>query len=543
MNVKPLSAVALFATMMMSWFVSADTEVVDGIEWTYTINNGEATIENKSVGGCGIPTVEYSPAVPTSTSGQITIPSTLGKCPVVHIGNSAFAWCEELSGIEIPSSVKSIGDWAFNGCRGIENITIPAAVESIGRGAFFGCDSYMQISVEKENQHYKTFNWCLMTKDGTTLLRGINCDLSMPLSVTNIADYAFYNCDAVTSIEIPPNVASIGEMAFYGCCWMEELTMPEGLKEIGYGAFSTCTSLTCVNIPSSVKVIGEEAFYECQGLTDVTISEGVEMVGLNAFAYCAELTSVTIPSSVKKICRHAFAACTSMTNVLLCGAMPRIDADAFRSNEDSYLDSPNLTLHTTANPLSCAYVAGVPLVFDNYNGQFSETKTTVLVVTNVIIHYVQTSGMSSMAAPVTKDVGIVNVMTEIQGGNISIPGSWVTNYPAFKETFGSNFAEALIAETGKFDAGGKPMYVWQDYVAGTDPTDKDSVFRASVTMVGGKPVISYTPELSAAEKAKRQYTTLGKVRLQDDDWAVVPPGNEADYNFFKVRVEMRGVSK
>jgi len=162
-----------------------------------------------------------------------------------------------------------------------------------------------------------------------------------------------------------------------------------------------------------------------------------------------------------------------------------------------------------------------------------------LTVTNVHVHYIQTSELSPMAVSVTKDVGIVNVITEIKGGNVSIPDTWVSNYPTFTAKFGSDFSSALVKTTGKVGAGGSSLFVWQDYVAGTDPTDENDVFRASVTMVEGKPVISYTPELSEVEKAKRKYVTWGKAKLHDEKWVEVAMGNEDDYNFFKVTVEMR----
>lgn len=68
-----------------------------------------------------------------------------------------------------------------------------------------------------------------------------------------------------------------------------------------------------------------------------------------------------------------------------------------------------------------------------------------------------------------------------------------------------------------------------------------SSFRPEVQggMEIGKPVVSYTPELSDAEKAKRTYITWGKMRLQDKDWTAVPAGSEGEYNFFKVSVEMK----
>ena len=132
----------------------------------------------------------------------------------------------------------------------------------------------------------------------------------------------------------------------------------------------------------------------------------------------------------------------------------------------------------------------------------------------------------------------VSIVTEIKGGAVAVAESWAENYPSFTEKFGNDFAAALTKPSGKRDSQGNALMVWQDYVAGTDPTDENDIFKASVTLVDGVPHVSYTPELSEAEKAKRKYTTYGKARLQDTEWSVVD--DDADkYNFFKVTVEMR----
>ena len=46
-------------------------------------------------------------------------------------------------------------------------------------------------------------------------------------------------------------------------------------------------------------------------------------------------------------------------------------------------------------------------------------------------------------------------------------------------------------------------------------------------------------ELDDARKALRKYTTYGKAKLTDKDWSVVGEGEEANFNFFKVTVEMK----
>lgn len=165
-----------------------------------------------------------------------------------------------------------------------------------------------------------------------------------------------------------------------------------------------------------------------------------------------------------------------------------------------------------------------------------------MTVTNVVIHYIKTSEVAEMAVPVSQETAIVNVMAEVAGGAFAVPDSWVSNYPDFVNKFGKDFSAALVKPTGKVDAAGNAMFVWQDFVAGTDPTDETDVFKASITLVDGAPIVSYTPELSSVEAAKRTYKTYAKERISDVEWTDVTeltPTQRMAYNFFKVTVEMK----
>lgn len=108
--------------------VAADTEVVDGIEWTYTVIDGEASIG-------AAPDIGWNDdrrAIPAGTTGDITIPSVLGGYPVTSIGAFALANCG-LSSVVIPSSVKVIGDYAF-GYNDLTRLVFHEGVEQIGDG-------------------------------------------------------------------------------------------------------------------------------------------------------------------------------------------------------------------------------------------------------------------------------------------------------------------------------------------------------------------------------------------------------------------------
>lgn len=107
----------------------------------------------------------------------------------------------------------------------------------------------------------------------------------------------------------------------------------------------------------------------------------------------------------------------------------------------------------------------------------------------------------------------------------------------FEEKFGTDPVVAMARPTGKKDAQGNDMYVWQDYVAGTDPTDTNSLFTATIKMVDGAHSVEWSPKLSAAEESKRTYTVYGKASLEPgEEWH--SPTNSLD-RFFKVGVEMK----
>lgn len=141
------------------------------------------------------------------------------------------------------------------------------------------------------------------------------------------------------------------------------------------------------------------------------------------------------------------------------------------------------------------------------------------------------------------------VPSEEAGGKaIYVPESWKDELDvqfgygtkvAFEEKFGKDWAWALVRTTGKKNAVGADMKVWEDFVAGTDPTDVNSKFSARIEMVGGKPVVMWTPALNGegVKSGVRLYRTYGTTTL-GGGWDEVADGREAGYNFFKVSVEM-----
>ena len=135
------------------------------------------------------------------------------------------------------------------------------------------------------------------------------------------------------------------------------------------------------------------------------------------------------------------------------------------------------------------------------------------------------------------------IEVELPEQELRVPIVWLESYPSIHEKADCDYSEALRLPSGKRDAAGRPMYVWQDYVMGTDPTDTNDVFQATISIENGEVEVSWSPQLPAAEAAKRVYTIYGSTELPssgDAEWTPIPDGTDKSaYQFFKVGVEMR----
>lgn len=68
---------------------------------------------------------------------------------VTRLGTYAFANCDSLRGVTIPSNVKNVPDYAFKSCLNLTTVNIAAGVETIGTDAFLGCHALTAINIAK----------------------------------------------------------------------------------------------------------------------------------------------------------------------------------------------------------------------------------------------------------------------------------------------------------------------------------------------------------------------------------------------------------
>ena len=268
-----------------------------------TIPNGITTIADNSFYNCGGLTSINIPNSVTCIGNNAFIGCSLTSVnipnSVISIGEYAFASCRGLTSVNIPNSVTTIGDYAFFFCIGLTSITIPSSVTSIGYRAFNGCSGLTAIQVKDGNTIYDSRENCnaIIETASNTLLFGCQ-NTSIPNSVTNIGECAFWSCTGLTSISIPGSVISIGICAFTQCNSLAAITIPNSVTSIEYCAFADCWNLATVIIGNGVKNIGEGAFIRCSGLENMYLyTEQLPELGGNLFDNSNRNATLHVPAS------------------------------------------------------------------------------------------------------------------------------------------------------------------------------------------------------------------------------------------------------
>lgn len=245
---------------------------------------------------------------------QIEIPNS-----VTEIGKHAFKNCKELKYIEIPYSVIKIGSFAFEDCANISIMELPGTVEEIGTGAFVGCSRLEAFYVDNNNRYFFSKEGVLYygedddyyREDDDYYLADDDYDgyvdetkliaypsekkeenFCIPPKIVSIDDFAFFNCNGLSSIEIPDSVERIGKSTFSGCKHLTSIKLPESLTRIEMRSFKKCEGLSSVIIPSKVRTIEDLAFYGCNGLSSVVIPHSARNIGREIFSKCPNLKEV-----------------------------------------------------------------------------------------------------------------------------------------------------------------------------------------------------------------------------------------------------------
>ncbi len=197
---------------------------------------------------------------------SITIPEN-----ITSIGKQAFYLCSSLTSITIPKNITTIEEGTFYGCSSLISIVIPSSVEEIGDEAFVGC-GLKEIAIP-----YKVTKIGKDVFKNTPLVKAAYPDVLQNPFASNVKATAYDAFDA--SVEDGFVFSRRKDKLYYAPLSIgEEYTVPESVKEITDYAFYMCSSLTSITLPSNLSTIGKNVWQGCEEIRNIACKNPTPVV-------------------------------------------------------------------------------------------------------------------------------------------------------------------------------------------------------------------------------------------------------------------------
>lgn len=452
-----------------------------------------------------------------STLTSITIPNSIKS-----IESMAFYECSSLSVINLPENLVNIGYSAFYNCSALTSIIIPESVTNIGDRAFEGCLFGTEAFTNNSTAYSPYGYWGAKVVDGwetnglfinnTSIVacRRHIASVTIPEEITNIANYAFEDCNKIESITIPNGVMTIGDYAFYMCHSLDTIIIPNSITTIGShalectkiyenesnwdngvlyinnylikakdtisgsytiknntqlianAAFASCDSLTCVVLPNNISRIGDFTFWYCSSLTDIVIPDSVKYIGKYAFAYSPSLRSVTIGENVASLGDDSFYGCSSLKSIVW-------NAKRCSDIESNY----NEPFHNIRSQIT-SFIIGDKVEYIPRNLCYNMSKLTSITIPNSVtsIGHFAFAGCSSLTS-VTVPNSVVNMGVHAFNNcssisSISLTASSVKSYCHGRGNY-------FLYQAGLVDVDRKFLIEGEEWTELIIPNDVDSI--------------------------------------------------------------------
>lgn len=296
------------------------------------------------------------------------------KSPALEsIGDHAFYGCAALTGIDLPSPVKTIDQYAFCNCKAMSKVMIPEGTTTIGTCAFRWCEGleYLRLPSTLTSIGDFAFQNCKALKE-------MHCHLAAPLDLGTNAQITFANAPETAKVYVGGNPETFRNAAGWSVLPISDeqlvtsndlyyiinpsdntatltwdhyssfyfnyydiegaVTLPSTITEGGKSYTVTAIApyalkylkMTELIIPDEVTTIGEYAIANNFKLTTIHLPANIKEIPAY-MCYQSAIEEIVIPESVETIEHDAFYGCDKLTKVTLPAGLKKLGGQAFYS--------------------------------------------------------------------------------------------------------------------------------------------------------------------------------------------------------------------
>lgn len=270
--------------------------------------------------------------------------------------------------VDINDETIIIADEAFMYCEHLTRIRIPKSVKVIGKRSFVACDKLTSIICESDK--FIIPNGCLLSADKKRLITyfGNTENVIIPEGVTTIDEGAFLRKN-IKTVVLPKSLRVIGDGAFACCSKLSMVYMQNNVEEIGKHAFEECKKLKMITFSSKLRHISQYAF-RYSGLEELILPDNIIEVDDFAFYGCEKLKIADMGNGIQKLGDSAFQNCNELKNIRLSdrlesiGSFSIITAQNILTTNNNYYftDSHALYRNTFEGVYLCRYFAADTII-------------------------------------------------------------------------------------------------------------------------------------------------------------------------------------
>ena len=229
------------------------------------IPSSVTSIASNICNGCGSLTSIYIPDNRVYKSTDNMLFTADGKTLIHGINGN----------VQVPNRTLSIGQYAFAQLPNLSTVSLPSNFNTIGDGAFSDCTNLVKITGNAKEICSAAFN---------------NTGLSsafLPNGVISVHSNAFSNCSKLVSAFICPNINYLDSSnLFYNCQNLTDVTISAADGDayvINTAMFYNCSALSYIDLQGEITAINSHAFSDCSSLTSIVLPSAISKIDSDFF--------------------------------------------------------------------------------------------------------------------------------------------------------------------------------------------------------------------------------------------------------------------